>query len=158
MEHGVKGTPEVLAALNQALKNELTAIHQYLKHGHLLADWGFTKRSQAELEEAQEEKGHADRLAERILLLGGEPDLESVGQTYIGKNLREVIENDLKLELEAIAHYRQAIRTAEAAFDYVTRDLLIALLADEEQHQDHYRIELDLIEQIGFQNFAQLQV
>lgn len=158
MEHGVKGDPQVLAALNQALKNELTAMHQYLEHGHLLDDWGFTKRSQAELEEAQEEKGHADRLAERILLLGGKPDFQAVGQMYVGSNLREVIENDLRLELEAIAHYRQAIRTAETAFDYVTRDLLIELLADEEEHQDHYRTDLDLIEQIGIQNFAQLQI
>jgi bacterioferritin len=158
MEHGVKGDPQVLDALNQALKNELTAVHQYLKHGHQLEDWGFEKRGQAEREEALEEKGHADRLAERILLLGGEPDMQAIGQLYIGKDLKEVIENDLKLELEGIEHYRKAIRIAETAFDYVTRDLLIEILAEEEQHQDHYRTDLDLIDQIGFQNFAQLQV
>jgi bacterioferritin len=158
MEHGVKGDPEVLAALNQALKYELTAVHQYLKHGHALDDWGFVKRGKAELEEAQEEQGHVDLLAKRILLLGGQPDLQSVGQLYVGTNLREVIENDLKLELEAIAHYRKAIRIAETKNDYVTRDLLISILGEEEEHQDHYRTDLDLIDQIGFQNFAQLQV
>jgi bacterioferritin len=158
MQHGVKGTPEVLAALNQALKHELTAVHQYLEHAHLLEDWGFVKRGKAEHEEAQEEQGHADRLASRILLLGGMPDMRTIGETYIGGDLKEVIENDLRLELEAVDHYRQAIRIAETAHDYVSRDLLITILADEEEHQDHYRTDLDLIEQIGFQNFAQLQV
>jgi bacterioferritin len=84
--------------------------------------------------------------------------MRTIGETYIGGDLKEVIENDLRLELEAVDHYRQAIRIAETAHDYVSRDLLITILADEEEHQDHYRTDLDLIEQIGFQNFAQLQV
>jgi bacterioferritin len=158
MQHGVKGTPEVLAALNEALKHELTAVHQYLEHAHLLEDWGFVKRGKAEHEEAEEERGHADRLARRILLLGGTPDMQTIGTIYIGSNLKEVVENDLRLELEAVDHYRQAIRVAETAHDYVSRDLMIELLADEEEHQDHYRADLDLIEQIGLQNFAQLQI
>jgi bacterioferritin len=113
MDNEVKGDPGVIAALNEALKNELTAIHQYMKHAHLLEDWGFAKRSKHELEEAEEERGHADRLAKRILLLGGEPQYEAVGQLYVGKSLREVIECDLRLELEGIAHYRKAVKVAQ---------------------------------------------
>ena len=154
----VKGDPRVVEALNVALKNELTAFHQYQKHGHLLADWGFAKRGKAELEEAQEERGHADKLSERILLLGGEPAYGAVGELHVGKSLREVIECDLRLELEGIAHYRQSIKLASEAGDHVTRRLLTEILADEEQHQDHYQTELKLIEQIGLENFGQTQV
>ncbi len=158
MDNEVKGDPRVIEALNEALKNELTAYHQYLKHGHLLEDWGFNKRSKAELEEAQEERGHADRLAQRILLLGGEPQLEAVGQLYVGKSLRDVIECDLRLELEGIAHYRKAVKIAQECDDFVTHDLLKAILAEEEEHQDHNKTELELMERIGIENFSQLQV
>ncbi len=158
MDNEVKGDPRVIAALNEALKNELTAYHQYVKHAQLLDDWGFVKRGKAEYEEAQEERGHADKLGARILLLGGEPRYEEVGELYIGKSLRDVIECDLRLELEGIAHYRQTIALADEVNDFVTRDLLIEILGDEEEHQDHYRRDLNLIEQVGLENFGQLQV
>jgi bacterioferritin len=148
----------VVEALNEALRNELTSYHQYVKHAHLLEDWGFAKRSKAEFEEAQEERGHADNLGRRILLLGGEPRFEAVGELHVGKSLREVIECDLRLELEGIAHYRKSIALANEVQDFVTRDLLTEILADEEEHQDHYRTELALIEQIGLENFGQTQV
>jgi bacterioferritin len=158
MDNEVKGDPGVIAALNEALKNELTAIHQYMKHAHLLEDWGFEKRSKHEREEAEEERGHADRLAKRILLLGGEPQYEAVGEIYVGKSLREVIECDLRLELEGIAHYRKAVKVAHDAADWVSHDLFKAILAEEEEHQDEYKTELELMERIGIENFGQLQV
>ena len=124
----------------------------------MLDDWGFTRRGKAEYDESIEEMRHADRLIQRILLLGGLPNLQDLGKLYIGENLREVIECDLRLELEGIEHYRHAIGTAEAAHAYVTRDLFIAILADEEGHQDHNRTELELIDRIGIENFGQSQI
>ena len=135
MSKALKGDPLVIAALNEALRGELTAINQYFLHARMLDDWGFVRRGKAEYDESIEEMRHADRLIQRILLLGGLPNLQDLGKLYIGENLREVIECDLRLELEGIAHYRRAIGTAEAAHDYVTRDLFIAILADEEGHQ-----------------------
>jgi bacterioferritin len=158
MENEVKGDPKVIAALNEALKNELTSYHQYVKHGHLLEDWGFAKRSKDEFEEAEEERGHADKLSRRILLLGGEPQFETVGELHVGKSLREVIECDMRLELEGIAHYRKAVKICKEADDFVTEDLLKAILAEEEEHQDRYKTELELMERIGLELFAQLQV
>ncbi|MFO1074005.1 MAG: bacterioferritin [Geminicoccaceae bacterium] len=154
----VVGDPKVLEALNTALKGELTAINQYFLHARMLEDWGFIKRGKAEYEESIEEMRHADRLIKRILLLGGLPNLQDLGSLYIGENLKELIECDLKLELEGIAHYRVAIGLAEDAKDYVSRDLLREILAEEEEHQDHNTTELDLINTIGLENFAQLQV
>ena len=155
---GVVGDPRVLAALNEALKGELTAINQYFLHARMLEDWGYMKRGKEEYDESIEEMRHADRLIQRILLLGGLPNLQDLGKLYIGENLRELIECDLRLELEGIAHYRQAIKTCEEAFDYVSRDLLIHILQDEEDHQDKNKTELELIEKIGIENFAQSQM
>lgn len=155
---GVVGDPKVLDALNIALKGELTAINQYFLHARMLEDWGFHKRGKAEYDESIEEMHHADRLIKRILLLGGLPNLQDLGKLYIGENLQEVIECDLRLELEGIAHYRVAIQIAEEAKDFVTRDLLREILRDEEEHQDHNTTELDLIRSLGLEHFSQLQV
>jgi bacterioferritin len=152
------GDPAVIEALNVALRGELTAINQYFLHARMLEDWGFMKRGKAEYEESIEEMKHADRLIQRILLLGGLPNLQDLGKLYIGEDLKELIECDLRLELEGIDHYRKAIGIAEDARDYVTRDLFIEILADEEEHQDHNRTELELIDKIGIQNFAQSQI
>lgn len=158
MAKALKGDPAVLAALNQALKGELTAINQYFLHARMLEDWGFAKRGKAEYEESVEEMRHADKLIRRILLLGGLPNLQDLGKLYIGENLKEVIECDLKLELEGIDHYRKAIAICEQAKDFVSRDLLVEILEDEEGHQDHNRTELELIDRIGLENFGQSQV
>ena len=158
MTKGIKGDPQVLAALNEGLKGELTAINQYFLHARMLEDWGFFKRGKAELDESIEEMKHADKLIKRILLLGGLPNLQDLGKLYIGENLKELIECDLKLELEGIANYRKAIGICEAAKDYVSRDLIVEILEDEEEHQDHNRTELELIDKIGIENFGQSQI
>jgi bacterioferritin len=155
---GVVGDRGVIAALNMALKGELTAVNQYFLHARMLDNWGFMKRGKAEYEESIEEMRHADRLIQRILLLGGLPNLQDLGKLYIGENLKELIECDFRLELEGIRHYRAAIKIAEEAHDYVTRDLFISILDDEEEHQDHNRTELELIEKIGIENFSQSQM
>ena len=154
----LQGDPAVLAALNEALKGELTAINQYFLHARMLENWGFAKRGKAEYEESLEEMKHADKLIQRILLLDGLPNLQDLGKLYIGENLKEVIECDLRLELEGIAHYRKAIEICEQAKDFVSRDLLIEILEDEERHQDHNRTELELIEKIGIENFGLAQM
>ena len=158
MAEALKGDPAVLAALNTALKGELTAINQYFLHARMLDNWGFVKRGKAEYEESLEEMKHADKLIQRILLLDGLPNLQDLGKLYIGENLKEVIECDLRLELEGIAHYRKAIEICEQAKDYVSRDLLVEILEDEERHQDQNRTELELIEKIGIENFGLSQM
>jgi bacterioferritin len=158
MPKPLKGDPTVIAALNEALRGELTAINQYFLHARMLEDWGLMKRGKAEYDESIEEMHHADRLIQRILLLGGLPNLQDLGKLYIGENLRELIECDLRLELEGIDHYRKAIGIAETARDYVTRDLFSDILEDEERHQDNNRAELELIDKIGIENFTQSQI
>jgi len=158
MPADVKGHKEVIAALNKALRGELTAINQYFLHARMLEDWGFTKRGKAEYDESIEEMQHADKLIKRILVLGGLPNLQDLGKLYIGEDLKNVIECDLRLELEGIEHYRKAIGIAEEHDDYVSRDLFIEILAEEEEHQDQNKTELELIERIGVENFGLSQI
>jgi bacterioferritin len=155
---GIVGDRNVIAALNLGLKGELTAINQYFLHARMLDNWGFKKRGKAEFDESIEEMKHADRLIQRILLLGGLPNLQDLGKLYIGENLKELIECDLRLELEGIRNYREAVKTCEEAHDYVSRDLITDILGDEEEHQDHNRTELELIDKIGIENFGQSQI
>jgi bacterioferritin len=155
---GIIGNPRIIAALNEALKGELTAINQYFLHARLLENWGFARRGRAEYKESIEEMQHADRLIQRIILLDGLPNLQDLGKLYIGENLQEVIECDLRLEHEGIAHYRRTIELCEQEKDYVTRDLIAHILADEEEHQDHNKTELDLIKRIGLENYGLSQI
>ncbi|PZQ47889.1 MAG: bacterioferritin [Micavibrio aeruginosavorus] len=152
----MKGNAQVLKRLNLALKGELTAINQYFLHARMLEDWGVTKLGKHEFKESIEEMHHADLLIKRILLLEGLPNLQDLGKLYIGENTEEIIKNDLKLELEGIANYREGIKDCEAAHDYVTRDLFIQILKDEEGHEDHLNTQLKLIETIGIEKYIQL--
>ncbi len=152
----MKGNPKVLKALNLSLKGELTAINQYFLHSRMLENWGVTKLAKHEYKESIEEMQHADRLIQRILLLEGLPNLQDLGKLMIGQDVKETIECDMKLEVEGIKNYRDGIKTAEEAGDYVTRDLFLSILSDEEKHLDHQETQLDLIKQIGIQNFIQL--
>lgn len=153
----MKGDKTVIKHLNQALKNELTAINQYFLHSRILEDWGVTKLAKHEYDESIEEMQHADRLIKRILLLEGLPNLQDLGKLMIGESVKEILECDLKLELIAIPELKQAIKDCEAASDYVTRDLFIEILADEEGHVDHLETQLQMIENQGIENYIQLQ-
>ncbi len=152
----MKGNPQVLKRLNLALKGELTAINQYFLHARMLDDWGVTKMGKHEYDESIEEMQHADLLIKRILLLEGLPNLQGLGKLYIGENVEEVIKGDLKLELEGIENYRAGIKDCEEANDYVTRDLFIKILTDEEGHEDFLNTQLKLIEQMGIERYIQL--
>lgn len=152
----MKGNPQVLKRLNLALKGELTAINQYFLHARMLDDWGVTKFGKHEYNESIEEMKHADLLIKRILLLEGIPNLQELGKLYIGENVEEIIKGDLKLEIEGIQNYREGIKDCEAAHDYVTRDLFIQILKDEEGHEDHLNTQLKMIENMGIKKYIQL--
>lgn len=154
----MQGDKTVIKHLNVLLKGELTAINQYFLHSRLLDDWGMTKMAKHEYTESIEEMNHADTLIKRILQLEGLPNLQELGKLHIGENVKEVLEGDLKLEIEGIANYKAAIKDAEAVSDYVTADIIKQILKDEEEHQDHIETQLQLIETLGMERYMQLQV
>ena len=152
----MKGDKKVIDFLNQALKKELTAINQYFLHSRMLDDWGVTKLAKHEYDESIEEMQHADKFINRILMLGGLPNLQELNKLYIGENVKEVLECDLRGELEAQDMYKGAIKHCESVGDYVSRDLFAQVLSDEEGHIDHIETQLELIEQIGIERYIQL--
>ncbi|MCK9193386.1 MAG: bacterioferritin [Nevskia sp.] len=151
----MRGDQKVIEFLNSALKNELTAVNQYFLHARILGNWGLKKLEKYEFGESIDEMKHADSLIKRILFLEGLPNLQDLGKLYIGENVKEILECDLKLEYEAHPLYKAAIAYCEEVKDYVTRELLVEIQESEEHHIDWIEEQLGLIERIGIQNYSQ---
>jgi bacterioferritin len=153
----MKGDPKVIELLNEALKEELTAINQYWLHYRMLDNWGVKKLAEYEKHESIDEMKHADRLAERILFLDGLPNFQALGRLRIGENVEEILNADLQAEQQGAALYREVVAHAETVRDYVTRDLAREILADEERHIDFIETQFEMIGRMGLQNYIQLQ-
>ena len=153
----MKGDPKVIELLNEALKEELTAINQYWLHYRMLDNWGVHRLAQFERSVSIDEMKHVDKLAERILFLDGLPNFQLLGRLHIGENVEEILKADLELELEAVGQLKGAIGHCESVKDYVSRDLFSEILENEEEHVDTLEQQFEMIARMGIQNYVQLQ-
>ena len=153
----MKGDSKVIEHLNVILKNELTAINQYFLHSKMLQDWGISEFAKKAYKESIEEMNHADDLIERILFLGGLPNLQDLGKLRIGEDVEDILKCDLALEMQAIPDLRDAIEHCEKVRDYVSRDLFAKILENEEEHVDWLETQSGLIEKMGIAHFIHLQ-
>ena len=152
----MKGDEKVIEFLNGALKNELTAINQYFLHYKMLDNWGVKKLAKFEYEESIDEMKHADKLAERILFLEGLPNFQLLGRLKIGESVEEILKADLELEHEALPLLRDAIAHCESVRDFVSRDLFMHILDNEEEHVDTLETQFEMIERMGMENYILL--
>mgnify|MGYP002713270656 FL=1 len=155
----MKGDKKVIAHLNTLLAGELTAMDQYFVHSRMFQDWGFSKLYVRIDHEMDDERGHASRLIERILFLEGTPDLSKRDPLLIGKEVPEMLENDLALEIQVVSALKKVIAYCESVKDYQTREILEGMLADtEEDHAYWLEQQLGLIKKVGLKNYLQSQM
>jgi bacterioferritin len=151
----MKGDEKVIDYLNRGLRSELTAINQYWLHYRILDNWGFKALAKQWRKESIEEMHHADRFADRILFLEGFPNMQVLDPLRIGQTIKEVIECDLAAEHDARNLYLEAASYCDSVNDRVSKDLFEELTADEEHHIDFLETQLELINQVGLQLYAQ---
>ena len=144
--------------LNTILRNELTAINQYFLHSKILKNDGYSKLAEKEYEESIDEMKHASELSERILFLGGLPNLQDMGKLSVGENPKEMLTADHATEINAVEDLRAAYVYAEETKDFGTVELLERILISEESHMLWLEQQLKLMESMGMENYLQSQV
>ena len=154
----MKSDPQVIQHLNAQLKNELTATNQYFLHYRMLKHWGFHRLAKKEYEESIGEMKHADRLMERLFMLGGLPNLQDLGKLLVGENVPEILDCDLRSETGSQVTLKEAIAHCESVRDYVSRDLLESILDDTEEHIDFLETQIELLGKVGLENYLQSQI
>ena len=152
----MRGNAEVIALLNQALKEELTAINQYFLHAEMCHSWGYHRIGAYIKKQSIDEMKHAEKLIERLLFLDATPQMDYM-ELSIGANVRAQLEADLKLEENAVGMYNNAVKAAREAGDDVSRELFSFLLKDEEQHVDWLEAQLHQIKEIGYERYLSNQ-
>lgn len=155
---GVKGGAEIVALLNEVLAGELAAINQYFLHARMLGNWGFARLAHKVRHESIDEMKHADQLIERILYLGGLPNVQKLGRIRIGETIPEMFAADTALEEEAIPRLNRGIALCVAQGDHGTRILLDGILASEEEHLDWLETQTGLIEKLGEASYLAQQL
>ncbi|NLF80548.1 MAG: bacterioferritin [Clostridia bacterium] len=154
----MKGDPKLIEVLNSLLADELTAINQYIVHAEMCEDWGYGKLHQGFEKRAIDEMKHAEKLIGRILFLGSTPIVTNLNKIYIGSEVPQQVENDRVAELGAIKAYNDAIALAGELRDYATRDILMQILNEEDQHMDELEELQDQIGQMTLPIFLTTQV
>jgi bacterioferritin len=153
----MKGKPRVIEELNRALREELTAINQYFIHAEMCENWGYERLSKEIKMQSIGEMKHAEKLIERILFLDGIPTMEPMALN-IGQNVRQQLENDMQLELNAVEMYNKAVAIAREENDNGSRELLEKLVIDEEEHVDFLEAQLHQIQEMGYERYLIMQV
>lgn len=154
----MQGSSAIIDYLNEALTAELTAINQYFAHSKLCENWGWQRLAHKYREESFEEMRDAEHLIDRILLLDGMPNLQRIGSVRIGETVREQLDVDRELEVEAIDRYRRGVQLAVEHGDPGTRELLERLVIGEESHLDWIDTQLTMIDDIGIELYTQAQI
>lgn len=154
----MQGNPQVIDALNRALTVELTAINQYFCQAKMCMNWGLVKLGKKHYEESIGEMKHAEKLIDRILFLEGTPEIARYDVIRVGSEVREQLENDLRLERNGVDLYNEVVTLCTQVKDNGTRELVATILTESEEHVDWLETQLGLIDQVGLPNYLQTQM
>ena len=154
----MQGDNRVVELLNQVLTCELTSINQYFLHARIFRNWGLEALNESEYKKSIQDMKQADELIERILFLEGLPNLQRIDKLRIGEHVTEMLDCDMELELWKIEHLREAIAYSESVRDFVSRDILVDILEQEESYVDWLETQQLLIGSIGPENYLQSQM
>jgi len=147
---------KVIDLLNQARSRELTAITQYMAQHYELEDQDFGKLASKLKEIGIQEMKHAEKLAERILYLKGEPTSKPDGVAKKGQKIQEMLTTDIGLEAQAIKMYNDASVVCAAEKDQISKEVFEELLKDEEDHLNIFENMKAHIEKLGSAYLATL--
>ena len=154
----MQGNPRIIEMLNDVLTAELTAINQYFIHAKMCENWGYGRLAAHIRDESIDEMKHADAIIERILFLEGVPNMQRLSAVRVGETVKEQFELDLQVEYEAVKRFNDGVALAVELADNTTRHMLEAMLVSEEDHADWLETQLELIRQIGEQNYLAQQL
>ena len=154
----MQGDAKIIGALNEVLTAELTAINQYFVHYKMCENWGYKKLEAQKREESMEEMDHADKVIARILYLEGVPNMQRLSPVRVGENPIEQHEVDLALEKEAVERLNKTIALARDHGDNGTRELMEAILKNEEDAVDWLEAQLYLVQEIGKERYLAEQI
>jgi bacterioferritin len=151
----MQGDRAIISRLNQVLTNELTSVNQYFLHARMLENWGFRRLGKIVYDESIGEMKHADKLIKRILFLEGLPNLQDLHKLAVGETVLEALTADLALETAGRATLVEGVAQCEAAADFVSREVLVEILTDTEEHIDFLETQLALAKSLGEANYLQ---
>ncbi len=151
--NNIDNNPKVIGLLNEILKSEFSTIQQYWLHGLTLKHWGFHKIGDLFLEESVEERAHVEKIAKRILQLGGYPKFDAIDAVTLGDNIVEMLNSNLEFEKKIIAQYRNAINEISAQHDYATAEIITQILVEEESHKEWLQSQIRIIAEIGVSQY-----
>ena len=149
----MKAKEGVVEYLNQILKSELTAVHQYLLHAALCKNWGYGRLHEQFSHLANEEVGHSSGLIDHILYLDGTPEVEHLDRVGVGRTVQDLFKADLGFEREDVELLRKAIAHCAKVEDFTTRHMLEAMIEDSEEHVDWFETQLRTIDQVGLDRY-----
>jgi bacterioferritin len=152
----MKGNPKVVAQLNNALREELTAINQYFLHAEMCHKWGYHRLGALIKKSSIDEMKHAEKLIERLLFLDAVPKMDYL-ELSIGGDVKGQLQADHKLEVNAVKMYNKAVQISRDEGDDTSRELFSLLLKDEEEHVEWLEAQLHQMKELGYEAYLSNQ-
>ena len=152
----MKGNPKVVAQLNAALKEELSAVNQYFLHAEMCHKWGYHRLGALIKKSSIDEMKHAEKLIERLLFLDSVPKMDYM-ELNVGTDVKSQLQADYQLELNAVAMYNKAVQVSREEGDDISRELFSLLLKDEEQHVEWLEMQLHQMKELGYETYLSNQ-